>query len=699
MFPGFRKTEDVAVRLILFVDTLGQRRHQTQGGIGPQRHDLTFETFRCNEIIVVLQSDKLALRRRNTGIVPRRDAFVARESDPAQPRITSQFSQGVGREPRSIVDQHQFEISEGLLQRARERRPQERRVAMKHHEHGNRRHVPASKDPITSGASIARSAFENLAPADGSALFHSRFTRTSIFRLVCAAQQCHELGTVMMSLAPGWRTRLFATAGAVLAVALGVQIAHEAMFWPAVCAAALATLIVISIQPYSLTTLLLAGAFIGYIVGNRGFAQISAAGGFPILPGEFVLLVGGAILVVQCAWRRELPVSRDAVNITLLIWMAVGTSRLFFCVREHGFTALRDYAVVYYGLFFFLAQYVARDPAAARLLQRSVLLACAALLVVHPLFSQFQEFFVSTLAIRGFPLIYFKDDLAGNFMAMGSLLFFVRFEEKRRLVWLVLSLALAGLMLLTNSRSSMVGLAVGALWLGLSGRWRFAATLAAAAVVTAVILVFLAEIQGESWRQTPLHRVYERVMSIADPLGQRVYQTEDAFKGDNNVFRMVWWRAAIEETIDTNPWFGLGFGHDLAGRFVRQYLPEATEDFTARSPHNVLVTIFARMGIVGFASFLALISAIALRTWRALRDPDIAFTSGAWWAATWVILVCACFGVVLEGPMGAVVFWTLLGLASARLNQTSESPTSTITNEPAADRNLQRTASAVKCGS
>ena len=64
----------------------------------------------------------------------------------------------------------------------------------------------------------------------------------------------------------------------------------------------------------------------------------------------------------------------------------------------------------------------------------------------------------------------------------------------------MLSLALAGLMLLTNSRSSMVGLAVGALWLGFSGRWRFAVTLAASAVVVAVALVFIAEIQGESWR-------------------------------------------------------------------------------------------------------------------------------------------------------------------------------------------------------
>jgi hypothetical protein len=238
----------------------------------------------------------------------------------------------------------------------------------------------------------------------------------------------------MMSIAPDWRTRLFAIAGALLAVALGVQIAHEAFFWPGLCAGALAAFVVIYVHPQPLSSLLLAGAFIGYIVGNRGFAQISAAGGIPILPAEFVLLVGGVILVVQCAWRRELPLARDAVNVTLLLWIIAGTCRLFFGVREYGFIAIRDYALVYYGSFFFLAQYVARDPAAARFLQRSVLFACGALLVVHPLFSAFPEFFIGTLAIRGFPLIFFKDDLAGNFMAMGSLLFFMRYEENRRVI-------------------------------------------------------------------------------------------------------------------------------------------------------------------------------------------------------------------------------------------------------------------------
>lgn len=501
----------------------------------------------------------------------------------------------------------------------------------------------------------------------------------------------------MMSLAPGWRTRLFAIAGALLAIVLSVQIAHGAFFWPIVCAVAVLALLVIRLQPHSLTTLMLAGAFIGYIVGNRGFAQISAAGGIPILPGELVLLLGGGLLVVQCAWRRESPVQRDAVNVTLLLWLVIGACRVLFDVPEHGFTAIRDFALVYYGLFFFLAQHVARDPAAARFLQRSVLLACGALLIVHPLFSRFPEFFLDSLAIRGFPLIFFKDDLAGNFMAMGSLLFFVRYEEHRKLRWLVLSLALAGLMLTTNSRSSMVGLAVGALWLGLAGRWRFAGTLTISALAAAVVLVFVAHIEGESWRQTPLHRVYERVISIADPLGQHAYQTEDAFKGDNNLFRMVWWRTSIAETLDNNRWFGLGFGYDLAAGFVRQYLPEATEEFTARSPHNVLITVFARMGLLGLAGFVAVIAALTVRTWRALRSGETLFAAGAWWCAGWVILVCACFGVVLEGPMGAVVFWTLLGVANARMP--ARSGDAVTVNEIEADPNLQSTSAAREVGS
>jgi O-antigen ligase len=469
-----------------------------------------------------------------------------------------------------------------------------------------------------------------------------------------------------MPLTPIWRTRISAAAAAALALVLGVQIAQEALFWPMLCAGGLAALVLLRIQSQPLGTLLLGGLLVGYIVGNRGFAQLSVFGGFPLLPAEFVLLVACAILVVQCARRRDLPLRYDALNLTLFIWMLIGTVRLLFDIRVYGFAALRDYAMVYYGVFFYLAQHAARDAASARFLHRCVLVACGLLLVVHPLAAQFPNFFLSTLTLRGIPVIFYKDDLAGNFMAMGSLLFFLRYEKSRHLAWLAASLALVGLMFATNSRSSMVGLAVGAAWLAVAGRWRFVATLSAGVIVAAVGLLLVAQVRHQSWRQTPVYSIYERTMSIADPLGQRAYRDEESLsKGDNNVFRMVWWRAAVGETVESNLWFGLGFGHDLAYRFIREYFPDNTEEFTARSPHNVLITVFARMGVIGSVAFLAFLVACAVRTLRILRHGASFADSGAFWCAAWVLLVCACFGVVLEGPMGAVVFWTVLGLASA----------------------------------
>ena len=71
------------------------------------------------------------------------------------------------------------------------------------------------------------------------------------------------------------------------------------------------------------------------------------------------------------------------------------------------------------------------------------------------------------------------------------------------------------------------------------------------------------------------------------------------------------------------------------------------------------------MGLVGLLALAALVAALAVRTWRAMRNPLTARTSLGLWAGVWTIFVSACFGVVLEGPMGAVVFWSLLGILNA----------------------------------
>ena len=467
-----------------------------------------------------------------------------------------------------------------------------------------------------------------------------------------------------MTLAPVWRTRIYAAGAAVVAVWLGSAIAQQELFWPMLCLGVFAGLLLMQWQPLPVGTVLLGAAVFGYIVGNRGFAQISASTTLPLLPAELVLLVGLVILLVQSAFRGELPFRRDVLNLALLVWIVLGAGRMFFDFRQYGFNALRDFATVYYVLFFFLAQEAAKNEPSRRFLHGCLLGSCLLLLVIQPLYEQFPRFFLEILTFRQIPVIFYKGDLVGTFLGVGTVMFFLRFEERRKWWMLPVSLALLAGTLTSNNRSSMFGLAVVTILLLICGKWRFAAVQFMAGAGAVLVILLATQIINVSWEKTPLHGAYERIVSLSDPFGERRYSGEDtASKGDNNRFRAVWWRSVIDETVEANPYLGLGFGYDLAGRFVRQYYPDLVDEFYTRSPHNVLLTIFGRMGVVGLAPFLFMAGLSVVRTVQSARRGISRCT--ALWCSVVVILVSACFGVVLEGPMGAVVFWTVLGLANA----------------------------------
>jgi hypothetical protein len=88
------------------------------------------------------------------------------------------------------------------------------------------------------------------------------------------------------------------------------------------------------------------------------------------------------------------------------------------------------------------------------------------------------------------------------------------------------------------------------------------------------------------------------------------------------------------------------------------------------------------MGVVGSTVLLALIVALANATWKAGRHAlavPYSVSRLRLWLTVWTLLVSACFGVVLEGPMGAVVFWTVLGMANAQLATPPEPSAATTT--------------------
>ena len=489
----------------------------------------------------------------------------------------------------------------------------------------------------------------------------------------------------------------------VLAIAVwaGVWIAGEALTLPIVVGGIFLCVIVARVSPVGFNALALGALIAGYVLGNRGFAQFSVSASLPLFPAELGIASTLAVLVWRCAQERKLPWRNDFLNWALILWMAVCTARLPFDVRTFGAMALRDYAMVYYALFFFVAQEALASDAAWRWVRRCVLASTAALPVLYGAFSMWPGFFLDTLTVRGLPVIYFKGDLAGTFMSVGALAWAVfAFGENRgvqssgfrvqgsrsgwrmvgRICGGLISLGLVAAMLATDNRAAMLALLAGVAVMVIGGRWRFAVTLVGAGAAAVVAILFWAQVTGRSWEKTPLHGVSQRVVSVVDFQGARDYSAAAGAesKGDNNKFRAVWWKKVVDETVSANPWTGLGYGYDLAEAFLRAYYADSDDTFTARSPHNLLLSIFARTGVAGLGAFLILCAVMCGRTWQAARTR---LRSREWpgeaWCFVWAIFVSACLGVVLEGPMGAVVFWVLLGAAAARRNGSAPGAPST----------------------
>jgi O-antigen ligase len=247
-------------------------------------------------------------------------------------------------------------------------------------------------------------------------------------------------------------------------------------------------------------------------------------------------------------------------------------------------------------------------------------------------------------------------------LGIGSLLLFLRTKSRYRFAMAGLSGASFLLVAAGDNRAPLVAIGFAGLLLLLARRWQYPALQGVVAATSLLAVVTLANVFSNAWAERKLDGVNDRLASLVDFSGTGRYTSEQSFnKGENNRFRLVWWQIVVKETWTTNPVFGLGFGTDIARSFVGEYFPDGGEDFLARSPHNVFVTAFGRMGLAGVAVWLIFCGILVQQTWRAVRHTEQP-ENWALWCSACVILVSASFGVVLESPMGAVLFWTLVGL-------------------------------------
>jgi O-antigen ligase len=246
---------------------------------------------------------------------------------------------------------------------------------------------------------------------------------------------------------------------------------------------------------------------------------------------------------------------------------------------------------------------------------------------------------------------------------------------KRRPFLVPLALVPLALVLAGSARAAWVGLVfAGAFFMyaeTASGAQLVARFLTRASVVAAlfVALLLVGSVFDKAAVFTPSLQKLQAVFDVDALVSSRTARmgTTDEYATETNRWRSAWWATVWDETMQTAPVTGLGFGADLSDRFMREYYGGGVS--TVRNPHNIWFTFVGRTGLVGatlFTAFTLMFFARVFTVARLARRREIPLTTLEFWVIDVVILCVAFFSHTLEGPMAAIPFWTFLGIAIAQ---------------------------------
>lgn len=460
-----------------------------------------------------------------------------------------------------------------------------------------------------------------------------------------------------------FRSLLVLVPALILAVWIASEAASEEFLVPLIATIGFVSLVVFSVfvQSVRFETAVLNLLLVGYLVGNRGFAEITVAK--PLYPGEICMVIVLLAMTARYILTRELPDFSGTLARTILIFLVLGAVRLALDFQDYRLDAVRDAAMVYYALYFFFGRQMAVSQGSRAVLEKCLKFSCIALVPI----SLAHRFAPGLLLNNGYMgLLFQKDDLLTTFAAVIVLILYTR-PKMFRQAWPRIAMILFFIAFVFNgiTRASLVALVAGSVPLLIAGHRKFMFYPVVAGVLGVTLLAGLT-VTFEGGELTELDAVTDKFYSIVDFTGTHQYTTDlGRYKSDTNEFRRTLWQSFVDETNATSPLFGRGFGYDFIARFLNGNI-ESDPGGGLRSAHNFYITLYGRMGILGSLVLGAITWQIiigGIRAGQAARQGLLPVSDLGFWCATWAILTSAAFGVVLEGPVGAVVFWMLLGVA------------------------------------
>lgn len=416
---------------------------------------------------------------------------------------------------------------------------------------------------------------------------------------------------------------------------------------------------------------LLAALIFGYTTFQRMFADIHFRQSIYI--GEIALAALLLLTMARVATRKGTVVPPLSLTVPIVALLVFGTLRfLLVDVGEYGIVAARDFATVYYMLFYFIGYTIGSDPVSARLVKKTFRYA----VVLYIILIWVLRAIAKGGALFEARMMLGTRDMAVIVPAVGCLFCLLYSTYPKRRLWLLaVGLVPLVLLLVNFERSSYLAFAFGLLILTYTTATNmtvFAAKLFVGMLLIAISIIALS-LYSQMSHNYVLEPIVEKVTHIFDIDAVRtrhisVAGSTDTSAEESNRWRTAWWHIVYRDTMAKSPIFGLGFGYDLTARFIREYYADRGGEEMARNPHNILFTFLGRMGILGallFAFFLLLFFRMVFSVAHTVRRRKRPLGDLELWVTCTVIVIVALFSHTLEGPMASIPFWSLLGIAVA----------------------------------
>jgi hypothetical protein len=486
------------------------------------------------------------------------------------------------------------------------------------------------------------------------------------------------------------------TVGAVLVLSAAAGVLASTQAGPLLVLAAAVGIACVALRAYGrvpLVVQLVMVVFAGYVLLNRNFAELHVrVGQLPIYVGEILLAV--TLPWAMLNWPRGTRIA--PLWILLAAWLAYATARLLAGGSEYGLDAIRDFAIAYYALFAVVG-YVLWPTISRRQWTTFFTLLFVAILPIQAYVIVAGPFGIPIPGSEAPTLVNRQDVMAVSLIIAATFFLLVLRTAPLAPVRIAASSVALAMVIPQEVRAATLCAGVLLAVFAFQRRWGVLLGLVGLPVLGFLIMTLAGvEVRGRTGTSSPEMWINRQVSTISALLsGAAATEARlGVFSGqdvglDTVAWRLAWWNALVDDvgsSVETT-FFGRGFGANLTEPLGFQ--PDPTNPRLVRSPHNFLLTLLARTGLVGLALWLGAMMCWLIPVARNIRtaaragrhtDADYVLWLTAYPLA---IMVAALFGVVLEGPYGAIPCYILLGMslrAAESLAVATEQDVQTVTN-------------------